>query len=654
TGSSASVVYVVWESSVQNRLVAYLTRSADGGVTWSEPRPIADITVASDIPAWNTSEPQVACGERTAYVVWRDERDITSQIFIKRWDEINSGNDIRLSSEGNYRRPDVSVSEPSVYVAWEGNVGGTSAFVSDIFVTQSFDGGQTFSPALQVTQSAGESAMPTIVALEDDVWLFWQDGRLGNWGIYLARKSSRNQNWGQPQQFTATDIDSIMPVASPETRFLGENGSLTQIHLLWVERESETESHLMYSRRDTIPPLPPDKPVHLDVNSPKGYDNDDTLTFYWSHPSGFRNKKQEEGQEGNGAGGKRSFIERPAKYNVYFTVNGAKGQLELAGTTDKSSYSFKAESGKTYRVAVEAVDVVGNASELSEFSDPIFVDSHAPEVFIHLPKANASLAESTPVIVTCRDDNLTEWRLQYKFTTRAALPWVEKEEDEWKLIVSSNESIEHQRAAFWDVSRLEGVYTLELIAFDEAGNQSKADIPVVVDNNPPILIASSGIGTELAISDLEADYHSPAWSPDGSMIAYASNEGGAYDIWIFDLKNGVKKRLTHDTAFYANPEWSPDSRWLAFQSHRFAQDRLFKDGNWDISVIGVDGSNHIPIVEDVAMDTTPAWSPDGDQLAFSSDRDGDMEIWLIKNLDEALQGGNPTFTQLTQNGWEDE
>ncbi|MBM3240104.1 hypothetical protein FJZ31_27785 [Candidatus Poribacteria bacterium] len=684
TSFPGSIVYVVWESLVQTQTVAYMSRSEDGGLTWLKPRPIASpIADAYAIPGWNTNEPKVAGGIEAAYVVWRDARELTGQIFIKRWDDVSVGNDIRLSSEGDYRRPDVSVSEQSVYVAWEGSsefrIREQFPSVADIFVVESFDGGQTFSSPIQVTQSEAESTMPRIIAFaerkaegerrkaegktspqttllptshfplptSDDAWLFWQDGRVGNWEIYLARKSSRSENWGQPEQFTKTetDIDSIMPAvtSSIETRPDSQDGFLTQIHLLWVERESEARSRIMYSRRDTIPPLPPDKPVHIDANAQKGYDNDDTLTFYWLYPSGIRNENYEE----------RSYIERPAKYNVYFTTTYVSepypslAQLELVGTTNKSSYSFKAESGKTYMVAVEAVDEVGNASELSEFSEPIFVDSHAPEVFIHNPGPNISLFGSTPVIVTCLDDNLVEWRLQYKFTTQAA-----PEGGEWKLLTSSKESLEHQRVAFWDVSKLKGVYTLELVAVDEAGNQSKVDIPIVVDNTPPIPITSGGPGTELVISDLDADYYSPAWAPNGSMIAYASNEGGAYDIWVFDLKSHTQNRLTRDTAFDVNPVWSPDSRWLGFQS--------FNNGNWDIWVISVDGSKRLPILGDIdseaenfTMETMPAWSPNGGQLAFSSNEDGNGEIWLMTNVAEVLQGGKPNLTQLTQNEWED-
>jgi len=698
TGFSDSMVYVVWESSIHGLTIAYLSLSRDGGVTWLEPRPIASSGDASDMPSWNTSEPRVVDGVETAYVVWRDERILeipplafgkgeqgdfagkVGQIFIKQWDEVSSGDDIRLSTEGDYGHPDVSVSESLVSVTWEGSLNETSPSTADIFVAESFDGGQTFSQPLQITQSAAESAMPRIITLVDNTWLFWQDGRAGNWEIYLTKKSFLNGNWEAIEQFTKAKIDSIMPAITSSPGIPQE-----QIHLLWVERNSETSSHVMYSRRDTIPPLPPDKPVHLDLNAQKGYDNDDTLTFHWSHPCGMRNA--ECGMRNEKYTGMR-FIERPAKYNIYFRMSALSEpfssltQLELAGTTKELSYSFKVESGKTYSIAVGAVDEVGNVSELSAFSELIFVDSHPPEVFIHLPKPNTSLLGSTPVIITCSDDNLVEWRLQYKFTTTSSVSWsgIDSDAFEWKLLASSNEPVENQRVAFWDVSELYGVYTLELLAIDEMGNQSKADIPIVIDNKPPIPMTLGELGTELFMSDFDADYHSPTWSPDGSMIAYSSSEGGTEDIWIFDLKKHTKNRLTRDTAFDMNPVWSPDSRWLAFQS--------FENGNWDIWAISIDGSNQIPIIVDVdsepaniAMDTTPDWSPNGDQLAFSrriglskaDSEEGNKElflegkgferenprlslhgeIWLIANVDEVLQGGEANLIQLTQNEWED-
>ncbi|HEY3766335.1 MAG TPA: IPT/TIG domain-containing protein, partial [Gaiellales bacterium] len=56
----------------------------------------------------------------------------------------------------------------------------------------------------------------------------------------------------------------------------------------------------------------------------------------------------------------------------------------------------------------------------------------------------------------------------------------------------------------------------------------------------------------------------PAWSPDGSSIAFASNRDGSFDIFILTLSNGHIRRLTTDSAAEFQPAWSPDGRRILF------------------------------------------------------------------------------------------
>src|SRR5207253_1708968 len=61
----------------------------------------------------------------------------------------------------------------------------------------------------------------------------------------------------------------------------------------------------------------------------------------------------------------------------------------------------------------------------------------------------------------------------------------------------------------------------------------------------------------------------PAWSPDGSKIAYASDKNGkTMDLYVIDLRTGAEQRVTatDDTA-ETSPAWSPDGRFLAYQNH---------------------------------------------------------------------------------------
>jgi TolB protein len=77
--------------------------------------------------------------------------------------------------------------------------------------------------------------------------------------------------------------------------------------------------------------------------------------------------------------------------------------------------------------------------------------------------------------------------------------------------------------------------------------------------------------------------------------------------------------LTNTQAYEWEPTWSPDGQHIAFTSNR--------DGNWDIYTVNADGSNVTRIVNNAAYDWQPAWSPDGSQILFTSDRDGAWQIY---------------------------
>jgi Tol biopolymer transport system component len=72
----------------------------------------------------------------------------------------------------------------------------------------------------------------------------------------------------------------------------------------------------------------------------------------------------------------------------------------------------------------------------------------------------------------------------------------------------------------------------------------------------------------------------PAWSPDGSRIAFASaDRGGSWDIFVLELATGNVATLASSPGVDAHPVWSPDGRQVAFLSNR--------DGIWAIYTIDV-------------------------------------------------------------------
>jgi Tol biopolymer transport system component len=93
----------------------------------------------------------------------------------------------------------------------------------------------------------------------------------------------------------------------------------------------------------------------------------------------------------------------------------------------------------------------------------------------------------------------------------------------------------------------------------------------------------------------------PAWSPDGSRIAYASGTGDDVDIWLMHADGSEPRRLTDSPGLDLNPTWSPDGSWIAFSSER--------TGNFDVFVMRPDGSRQTNVTNDPATDFTPTWQP---------------------------------------------
>jgi TolB protein len=99
------------------------------------------------------------------------------------------------------------------------------------------------------------------------------------------------------------------------------------------------------------------------------------------------------------------------------------------------------------------------------------------------------------------------------------------------------------------------------------------------------------------------DDRAPAWSPNGSLIAFARNRTGASTLLLYVIRPNGRGLRQLTTTFADNPTWSPDSRQLAFD-----------DGD-RIAAIGIDGRGFRYLTRG-PRDTNPAWSPDGKTIAF--------------------------------------
>ncbi|MEO5579196.1 MAG: hypothetical protein ABIR58_00945, partial [Gemmatimonadaceae bacterium] len=150
------------------------------------------------------------------------------------------------------------------------------------------------------------------------------------------------------------------------------------------------------------------------------------------------------------------------------------------------------------------------------------------------------------------------------------------------------------------------------------------------------VIFSDGTGSRRITNIAGADID-PAWSPDGSTMAFASERDGNFEIYSMGSSGENAVRLTRNSASDSRPAWSPDGSRIAFVSNR--------DGNSEIYVMNADGTNQLRLTSNVAGDSDPDWSPDGTRIAFSSEREIGG-IWIM-NADGS------DARRITSNVWGD-
>ena len=140
------------------------------------------------------------------------------------------------------------------------------------------------------------------------------------------------------------------------------------------------------------------------------------------------------------------------------------------------------------------------------------------------------------------------------------------------------------------------------------------------------VIPADGSGPAVNLTNLPTDLNiEPAWAPDAGSavkVAFTSSHGGSgLDVWVYDeSKTPAMTQLTSGGA--RMPAWSPDGTRIAYAAQ--------VNGFFDVFVVNADGTGSpTNLTDNAAHDTDPAWSSDGSKITFVSSRDGNNEVYLM-------------------------
>jgi TolB protein len=201
--------------------------------------------------------------------------------------------------------------------------------------------------------------------------------------------------------------------------------------------------------------------------------------------------------------------------------------------------------------------------------------------------------------------------------------------------------------------------------------------------HPQIIVSNVYQGTRQTLTDEKTSAYMPVYSPDGSRIAFMSQRDGNSEIYVMNRDGSNVRRLTNNPAADVTPTWSPTGTQIAFTSDRSGSPQIWlMDGeglnvrritfseSWadratwspapfneiayagrsgpgfDIKIYDVASGQIRTITDGSGSNESPAFSPSGRHLAFTSSRFGKVQVFIVgrdgKGLRQITRTGNNT------------
>lgn len=145
-----------------------------------------------------------------------------------------------------------------------------------------------------------------------------------------------------------------------------------------------------------------------------------------------------------------------------------------------------------------------------------------------------------------------------------------------------------------------------------------------MQGNPELFLADANGGRPKRLTFATGANTSAAWNPKtGATVAFVSDRGGIPQLYMMDADgSNIAKVDLPDMGYVIDPAWSPNGQLLAFSWRR-------PTGNYDLYLMDVATRKIVELTRDAGRNERPSWAPDGRHIVFESTRSGSRQIWTM-------------------------
>jgi Tol biopolymer transport system component len=180
-----------------------------------------------------------------------------------------------------------------------------------------------------------------------------------------------------------------------------------------------------------------------------------------------------------------------------------------------------------------------------------------------------------------------------------------------------------------------GTFNGKLVFSSDRHNRGLSIWTMDADGSSPVRLTDEKARTANLAPFVHVREDSPSWSPDGTKIAFISNRNGGFGLYVMDGDGGNVRLVTDKIVNASRVAWSPDAQTIAIVSGTTTFDG---PPSSDIYLVRVSDGTLTKLTGNTRLNLDPAWSPDGRQIVFSSNRDDDgrSKVWMM-NADGSNQ-----------------